>query len=161
MSGAWNRSVLRSLLVLGAGALGVHCSVARPFRATELLEQTPKDRQVLVVLTYAELDPKTREPFDDYVRLLDQELDQKSTPGLLGYALRKEVLGDRAWTMTAWQDEASMQRFLRGDTHVDAVADASEAVTCMKFQKLSLPAQEVPLSWDRAEALFAAIPCQG
>jgi heme-degrading monooxygenase HmoA len=42
-------------------------------------------------------------------------------PGLLGHAVRFEIFGNKAWTMTAWKDEASLTAFVRSPAHRAAV----------------------------------------
>jgi len=71
-----------------------------------------------------------REFFKDTKAVLATMADQ---PGLLGHAVRFEIFGNKAWTMTAWKDEASLTAFVRSPAHREAVRRSGETAQNIRF----------------------------
>lgn len=135
--------------------LGMGCAIAMPFRGPGLESGRVTgdgERTVVVSVTHAVLIPGEREAFDRYVRSLSELMDEQ--PGLIGFSLRKELFGDEAWTMTAWEDEASLVAFSRSPAHREAVEAARHGLRRARFRRVTIPASELPLSWDRALAIL-------
>lgn len=135
------------------------CAVGAPFRKTALARDAgwPADRPVLVVLSATEHRPGMRgEFFKDTKAVLATMADQ---PGLVGYAVRFELFGKKAWTMTAWQDEASLAAFVRSPAHREAVRRSGETSQNIRFASVEVPLAALPLSWaDAKSRLQAAAP---
>ena len=121
----------------------------------------PGEDRLLVGLTKAVLrdDGALRSTFWDYVFKVADSLPEQ--PGFVGYSLRREIFGKQAWTMTVWSDEASLIAFVESDLHQAAIRDALGALACVRFARLEIARAEVPISWERALALFEdqAAPC--
>lgn len=121
----------------------------------------PGEDRLVVGLTKAVLrdDGALRSTFWDYVFRVADTLPER--PGFVGYSLRREVFGKQAWTMTVWSDEASLAAFVESDVHQAAIRDALDALACVRFARLEVARAEVPISWERALALFEdqAAPC--
>jgi quinol monooxygenase YgiN len=133
-------------LVLGG------CTVSKPFsRPANQERPTQADQQadstLLVALTHAVLS-EDREPFDRYTRMLVDEMEKQ--PGLYGYSVRKELLGDEVWTMTVWYDKASLERFIYSDIHQQAIQAAMPAVIATRFLRFEVPQDEAPPRWNDA-----------
>lgn len=145
-----------SVLAFALVPLVSACVVATPFRGPGV-EAMARDgeRPVLVALTMVELGPDraARARFWDHVWRVTASLEDR--PGFIGHSVRREVFGRRAWTMTVWRDEASLEAFVTGDEHRAAISEGYAAVTRTAFWRRALPGAEVPLSWPAAEALLA------
>ena len=111
---------------------------------------------LVVGLTQAVLrdDGALRSTFWDYVWKVAASLPEQ--PGFVGYSLRRELFGKRAWTMTVWSDEASLAAFVGSDIHQAAIREAMDALACARFARLEVTRDEVPIPWDRALAVFEA-----
>lgn len=82
--------------------------------------------------------------FRDTVAVLDVLPYQE---GLLGYAFRFELFGNKAWTVTAWQDQASQDAFVRTPAHRAAVQRSSETAQNIRFVTVERPLSSLPLKW--------------
>jgi len=146
-------------LLVWSGVAG--CTVATPFRAIERpppqADAAPAAAQapVIVALTYAELDPARRAPFDEHLKQVVASLDEQ--PGRIGYSLCRELFGNKVWTMTAWADETSRAMFEYASVHQRAIEASRSAILKTRFARVTVKASELPLPWKRAlEALDAS-----
>ncbi len=114
------------------------------------------DQPVLVVLSAVEHRPGMRSDFfKDTKAVLATMPDQ---PGLIGYSVRFELLGNRAWTMSAWKDEASMRAFVRSPEHRAAVRRSHQTAQNIRFVSFEIPLQALPLSWLEARKRLDTAP---
>lgn len=110
---------------------------------------------VTVALTHASLGDRT---WDNLVfwwhtgRVVASLGDQ---PGHLSRMLRADVLAGEAWTVTVWRSPADLDAFVRGPVHRRAIEAGYGAVALAEFARFDLPAGDLPLTWDRVEALMA------
>ncbi len=127
------------------------CAISLPFR--DLSDGRPPTGATRVVaLTYAELDGAKRGSFDQASAEVVRSLAQQ--PGVVGYKLRREPLGDAVWTMTVWEDEAARAAFVRSPVHMAAIQSGAGAIRQGRFARVEVPADEAPLSWRRALAVL-------
>ena len=63
----------------------------------------------------------------------------KDSRGLVGYCLRAQLLGKRAWTLSVWQDEHALSEFVGRSPHVDTMKKISLGKT-RKFVRWKLMA---------------------
>jgi len=127
-----------------------------PFKKTALAREggLAPDRPVLVVVSSTEHRPGMRgEFFKDTKAVLATMADQ---PGLLGHAVRFEIFGNKAWTMTAWKDEAALTAFVRSPAHRAAVRRSGETAQNIRFASVEVPLAALPVSWDEARRLLDA-----
>jgi heme-degrading monooxygenase HmoA len=136
-------------LIAFAGLLA-GCTIATPFRSAA--PAAPGPDRVVLVLTHAVVEPVRRAAFDEHTRRVLESLPGQ--PGLLGYSVRRQVLGNEAWTMTVWRDEAARARFVASDVHRAAIAAGAPALRSVRFLRIEIAAAELPLSWSRALALL-------
>ena len=135
------------------------CAISTPFKGPGYDRDQgvtiEGDDKVVVALTEAVLDGSRsqRSTFWDYVSQVEATLPGR--PGFIGYALRREVIGSRAWTMTVWTDEESLDGFVRSDVHQAAIQASMEALACADFARATLDQTDIPISWDRALELLA------
>lgn len=145
--------VFLTLLSLGG------CAFSTPFRGPGydasggVAAEQPE--RVLVVLTEAVLrdDRAGSGAFWDNVSKVRKSLEDQ--PGFIGYSIRRELLGDRAWTMTVWANEASVAAFVASPTHQTAIREGLGALKATGFARLEMKREEVPLNWDRAVEVLA------
>ena len=145
----------RLALTLLAAALGLAgCTIAQPFRASGLSDAGPGP--YLVVLTQAKLSPApgAADTFFEISEALEK--DMRARPGYVGHARRKQIFGDTAWTMTVWRDTEAMLAFVNGPAHAAAMRQTPDLVADARFARTWVSAEDLPLSWDEAEALLAS-----
>lgn len=143
--------MLTRLAVLLLAPLLGGCAIALPYRDLSA-GRAPAGQTRVVALTYAELDPRTRASFDRASAEVIESL--KGQPGIVGYALRRELLGDAVWTMTVWEDEAARAAFVRSPVHMAAIRTGMGAVRQGRFARVDVPAAKGRLSWREALALL-------
>ena len=126
------------------------CTVGTPYRESRPAGGEPQGL-VVIALTEATLGPDraARAAFWEGVRAVESDLPNQQ--GLLGHALRRELFGNRAWTMTVWESERDLDRFVTAPVHAQAIRAGSAAVVGQRFATITRPRAAVPLPW--AEAL--------
>jgi quinol monooxygenase YgiN len=70
--------------------------------------------------------------------------------GLLGYSLRAELMAKRFWTLSAWQDEASLHDFVDAGPHARAMAALRPHMGVTRFIRWTVEAAQLPLDWEDA-----------
>src|SRR2546430_3525861 len=71
--------------------------------------------------------------------------------GLIGYSLRAQLLGKKAWTLSVWEDEHALNEFVRKSPHVDTIRRVRLG-EARKFVRWKLLGSEVPPKWEEALA---------
>ncbi|WP_144186637.1 antibiotic biosynthesis monooxygenase family protein [Elioraea rosea] len=139
----------RGLAATLLAALVGGCAIATPFRSTA--GGGDGGAPAVVALTEATLGPDSaaRSAFWEGVWAVERTL--KDQPGLIGYSVRRELLGNRTWTMTMWETEADLDRFVLSPAHRAAMASGRAALTGTRFARLERRRGDGPPSW--AEAL--------
>ena len=148
---------------LGPGILGVllallsGCAIGRPYQTQPLRTETPDSEMVLVVLTSVVRgeDRERNRIFAKHTLAVADSLAAGEHPGLLGHAVRTQLLGSKAWTMTVWRDEASVTAFSRSEIHRDAITAGLPALVETRFARVWRPAGETPLRWAEVEQILA------
>ena len=130
------------------------CAYTAPFRRLEA--QPDATESVVVTLSAVESRPGQRRAFFADTRRVLADLPNQE--GLLGYSYRFEIFGRRAWTMTAWKDEASRDRFASSPVHRAAVKKSSVTAQNMHFISVKVPASALPMKWSEAMRLLDAAP---
>lgn len=72
-----------------------------------------------------------------------------NSPGLIGYSLRAQLLGKKAWTLSVWQNEGALSEFVGRSPHLDTMKKVSLGKE-RKFVRWKLMGSEVPPKWDDA-----------
>jgi hypothetical protein len=72
--------------------------------------------------------------------------------GLVGYSMRAQLLGKKAWTLSVWTDEGSLQEFVRKPPHADTMRKSIIQPGKSRFVRYALAGSKVPPSWDEALA---------
>lgn len=141
------------LFLMGLASFLSHCSYTAPFRRVESISQ---DARVILTLSAVEHQKGQRKPFfDDTKRVL---ADLPNHAGLVGYSYRFQLLGNKAWTMTAWKDEASRNQFSQSPVHLSAVRNSPITAQNMRFMSVTVLTSSLPMSWDEAIRLLNTAP---
>ena len=151
------QAIVRTSLVL-LSLLTFGCTISTPFRGPGYDRGSgvtvAGNNTVIVSLTNAVLhdDGKLRDTFDRYVEQVVDSLEGRE--GLVGYSLRRQLLGNEAWTMTVWRDENSLRQFVNSGPHQAAIREAFPSLKSARFARVEVSRDEIPISWERAEQLL-------
>jgi heme-degrading monooxygenase HmoA len=134
------------------------CAFTAPYRRMGAAQTgaLAADHMAVVTLSAVEHQPGKRKPFFDDTKRVFADLPNQE--GLLGYSFRFQFFGNKAWTMTAWEDEASRDRFARSPVHLAAVRNSRTTAQNMRFISVEVPASSLPLSWREALKHLEAAP---
>ena len=132
------------------------CTYTAPYRTVSPTTGLTAGGTARVTFTFAEIRPGKRWAFFRQTREVIQNLP--SQDGLLGYSFRFEIVGRKAWTMTAWRDTAAQKRFLKSDSHQRATRAGEELTTDMRFQTVEVPVTSLPLDWKSALTYLESAP---
>lgn len=146
----------RTLFVTGVLPILTGCIyLGPPFEAVDQFTAVPGDRSVVVGITHVKLGDENEKNtvFWDYTRQVINSLPEHQ--GYLGYRLRKKLFVDEAWTMTVWEDQDALDRFVRGSRHGMAMGKGLPAVKSARFVRLILPRSQNPLDWDIVEQMMS------
>lgn len=144
------RRAVRGLLLSLSALAGLGgCAVGRPMRGPGPGGVTG---DLVVVVTHVRIDDEARDAFFDYVLGLEKTLRDGDYPGFVGLSLRVELLGDEAWTLSAWRSEAEMMAFVHSEAHLDAMTDGLMTVDDSRFARFTVPAETYPIAWRTALA---------
>jgi quinol monooxygenase YgiN len=158
--------VIKSILYSAAGValLAIAlvlpgCEVGHPFRgpgydSAKGVVGPGAGRTLVVAITQGDIAPGSRGRFDAQLRNVLAGMNEHD--GLVGYSVRKQLFGRRVWTMSVWLDEASLYQFIDSPAHRAAVAEGGIPRSSFVYLRADLPADQIPLSWDRAKRMMAA-----
>ena len=142
---------------VGLAAGAASCRVATPFRGPGFDDDDGGVRvevpdSVVVAITAGRIEAGGTRAFS---ASLDEVLSaMPANDGLVAFSVRRELFGDRVWTMSAWRDDDSLDRFLASPEHVRAVREGGIPRDAVDFVRLMLPKALLPLSWTQAERLL-------
>lgn len=109
------------------------------------------EQEYLAVLTFLPVGRLRAMPsFMRYTQAVRRQLD--GTEGVVGYTLRAQPLRRRFWTLSVWEDEEHLQRFIRESPHREAMASVARSLSGFKTTRFSLQGSAVPPAWDEALA---------
>lgn len=153
---AASRTLLRLLgtsLVSTVAMLLAGCAVGTPW--PRHVAGTPEQggEVVVLVLSHVVVDTSNRREFDRQTSRVLASLDRQ--PGLIGYSARRQLLGDQAWTMSVWADDASRAAFVRSAVHREAIERSAPALKLVELKRLTLARKDLPRDWDAALRLLA------
>lgn len=138
------------LLIMPLFATASSCAYTAPYRRVEAIPDQTKT--AVVTLSAVESRPGQRRTFFADTKRVLADLPKQS--GLLGYSYRFQIIGRRAWTMTAWKDEASRDRFAASPIHRAAVKNSRFTAQNMRFVSVEVPVSKLPMQWSEALRLL-------
>lgn len=133
------------------------CRVGYPFRgpgydAERGVIHPDATEKVLVTVTRGDIQPGGGK---DFTRELNAVLDSMNQQdGLIGYSVRKQLIGSRVWTMSVWIDRASMERFVYSPAHRKAIVDGGIPRESFVTVTTLVEAVRIPLTWPEAERML-------
>ena len=112
------------------------------------------EKEVVVGLTYIELGDDSDKNKIFWKSTFELKKKLKDYPGYVGGSIRKEIFGNKGWTMTVWEDEESLEKFVYGERLQTAIEEGSPALLKTKFSRLKVKRKEIPLPWDEVEKIL-------
>ncbi len=92
--------------------------------------------------------------FDEHMEVLYEAI--KTAPGLVGFSLGLPILSGGGYsTLTVWETEEDMVRWVSSEAHVDAMVDFGEngfAEDTSAVASWSIAAEDMPPTWEQAKA---------
>ena len=145
-----------SKLLLALTSLISGCAISTPQRLPPLAAGEAPDDTVFVVVTRANVKPQMRSEFDDLASKVAKTLPGQ--PGLITYALRREIFGTQEWTLTVWKSAEARDAFGAGPAHRGAMKLTSVLVNDFSVQRFAVRRDALPLRWTDA---LARLPSAG
>ena len=72
--------------------------------------------------------------------------------GALGYALIAYILKKEFWTMSVWENDDSLSKFVRTGAHLRTMRELSRYLSDeRRFVKVNVKGSDIPLPWDKAK----------
>jgi len=75
-----------------------------------------------------------------------------TSPGLLGYAMEAQPWSLKAWTISVWEDQQSLDNFVRQVPHSKIMQALAPHMGKTQFAQWPVTAQDIPLNWNTAKA---------
>lgn len=126
------------------------CQVSTPFKETSLRAQLPSGTKVIVVVTEAVVAAEKPQNPQFWKHVTDLREHMVEQPGLVGFSVRRSLFGHRAWTMTIWADEQSINQFVASPRHQEAISESMDELQAANFARFEVSLNELPVSWDLA-----------
>jgi heme-degrading monooxygenase HmoA len=129
-----------------------NCKISTPFK--KFNTTIPKDQIVIIGLTYIEVGKESHHTkiFWNHVFSIKDSIQEND--GILGISIRRELFGNRGWTMTIWKDEDSLDSFVEGKRHRIAMKEGMPALIKTKFLRIERRYEEIPIAWKEVEKLL-------
>ncbi len=133
----------------------VGCTIASPFQKSSKIDSTliKPETIVLVALTEVETKGSILEQITFWKRVSSVRSSLEDNKGYLGGCIRRQVFGNRAWTMTVWENEDSLEGFVYSREHERAMKEGAPAVEANRFYRIRKPWKHIPLPWKDVEML--------
>ena len=113
-----------------------------------------KDGDFVALLSYLPLKSYSRIlPFFAYTFQIQKQL--ASTPGAVGYSLLARPLSKKFWTLSAWENDAALQAFVRHPPHVRIMTALARHMRKTAFVRWPVKGGQLPLNWEDALARLA------
>ena len=71
----------------------------------------------------------------------------KRSEGLVGYALKADLLRKTFWTMSAWHDQEALTAFVRSDVHRKAMTTLQPHMDDPRIKTYEARGSKVPPTW--------------
>lgn len=115
--------------------------------------------EYMVGITYLEVRnaPGPGGRFGDHADAIGTYLFTEQPDGWLGAAFRN-VGRLRWWTLSVWESEEAMLDFVVSEPHASAMLEINEVSRGAVSRSLTMPAEDLPVSWEQAMELLAADP---
>jgi predicted amino acid racemase len=137
------------------------CSYTSTFRWSTTAQTSDKCQNKIVLLTLSSVEhrPGMRKKFFNDTKKVIKEI--ASQPGLVGYAFKFELFGNKAWTMSVWENELSQKQFVKSTAHSIAVKNSRFTAQNIKFFSQTISVCNLPIKWSEAIKLLKNAPEYG
>ena len=107
------------------------------------------DREYHAMLSYLPLNKWRAMPrFFRYSSQIQHQL--ADSEGLIGYSLDANLLGRKFWTLSVWEDEESLRRFVQRAPHSRVMTDLLPDMGQTEFFHWKVDGSSVPPDWEEA-----------
>jgi heme-degrading monooxygenase HmoA len=151
---AWHISGLLLIMLASLTACAGASSFKGPGFDTETGQVKSDKDTVMVGLTHPVLGDRFFKNVTFWRHSVKVVRSLENNPGFIGFDLRTSIWDGEAWTVTVWEDEASLDSFITSPTHQTAIREGWSALVTAEFARVSVPRAEIPLSWERVETLM-------
>src|SRR6478672_11779156 len=93
------------------------------------------EREYAALLSYLPLKRAWRLPWL-MLQSIRIQRQLRASRGLIGYSLRAQLAVKRFWTLSTWEDEAALQRFVRAPPHVEIMTALAPHMGKTSFVRL-------------------------
>lgn len=108
-------------------------------------------REYLALISYLPLRHFRAIPrFFSYTMQTRRQL--RTAKGLIGYALDAKPFARQFWTLSVWEDQQSLQEFVRQNPHSEVMQRLAPHMGRSQFAQWKVTATEIPPSWTAAKA---------
>jgi hypothetical protein len=76
----------------------------------------------------------------------------RTTPGVIGYSLLAKPFARKFWTLSAWEDQQSLNNFVGQIPHSKIMLAMALHMGKSQFAQWTVTASEIPLNWAAAKA---------
>jgi heme-degrading monooxygenase HmoA len=106
-------------------------------------------RDYVALLTYLPLNSAWRIP---QLLLLATRIRRqlRTSSGLLGYSLRARLASRQFWTLSVWDDEATLQAFVAAPPHSAVMKALATHMGRTQFARWIVKGSDLPLQWSDA-----------
>lgn len=140
---------MRPLITLALFALTTACTVAQPFDGPGVDDAMARRAPLIAAITHTRIAEGGEELFEEQLDAIVEQQDDHE--GFVGRSLRTEVPGRIRWTLTVWDDEESMMRFVTEGAHLDAMLNWRGAIDGVRSAVWMIhPDDHFPPTWDEA-----------
>ena len=111
----------------------------------------PRDpsREYLALLSYLPLKKyRTIPRFFRFTLEIQKQL--RTTPGVVGYAVRAKLLSRNFWTLSVWEDEKALMEFVVKLPHGKVMKALAPHMGPTAFRRWKIPGSALPLRWEEA-----------
>jgi hypothetical protein len=110
------------------------------------------EREYLVVLTFLPLRRLSKLPlFLASVQKIRRQLNAVPE-GLIGYSLLAKPLRSNYWTLSAWEDDDALGRFIEASPHREVMQELPNVLSGFRVTRWTSPGTAVPPAWSDALA---------
>lgn len=150
--------LLFALLLSSAALVARHQYLGYPFQGPgfdpdrQAVTGLPPGTTATVAITYGLVDPGKGNAFLRQLRKVLGNLPDQE--GLIGYAVRKQMIGREVWTLSAWESRDSLERFVASPAHREAIRAGGIPRDRVRSVIIESDIDDLPLSWEEAVALL-------
>lgn len=147
--------------VIGVGGIvffASGCEVGYPFRGPGYergkgVVGPGAGRELVVAITQGDIESGAKGRFGEHLQTVLATMGEHD--GLVGYSVRKQLLGSRVWTMSVWIDENALDEFVQSPAHRQAMKDGGIRPGSFVYAQIRCPSDQIPLKWSSAKQILA------